>query len=149
MVCIVCFDVLAVIGLLLLSRDVDDFYWLKLNLFIWPSLWLKISRDFIRMKWMLASHSLSGYCSNSSILLYHLELKVDVSGPYSKSVIIQIRRFCVVLVVLETFGRFLKQRKCSKTNKRRSGMKKVLLVFKCEKFLTNKRRSGMKKVGNL
>ena len=40
-------------------------------------------------------------------------------------------------------------RTCSKTNKRRSGMKKVLLVFKCEKFLTNKRRSGMKKVGNL
>ena len=57
-----------------------------LKLYRWPSLWLKISRRIViwiqfYMKWTVASHNLSGYCSNSLIvhcfihLRYHLEPK--------------------------------------------------------------------------
>ena len=78
---------------------------------------------------MLASHNLSGYCSNSLIIhcfiqfRYHLEPKWMLAGPQSKSVIAQIEGSmlfqkpseCFTITLgfalgdYETFLRFLKQ----------------------------------------
>ena len=92
MVCIVCLDVLVIIrflksrarslNCLTTSYEVDDFHWLKL--FIWRSYMAEEKSRYNDMntKRMLASYSLSGYCSNTSILhcfihlQYHFRLKL-------------------------------------------------------------------------